>query len=148
MLQLTGFSDPVYAEAHVTVHQYDIVMDVTVINRTHETLQNVCLELATMGDLKLVERPQNYSLAPGDTKVIRANIKVRGVQQGLGGWGAGWRWGWGWGDVEERCLGPKAVRAGTSGGPKHLTPPLLRRRGMGAAAPLPPGLRPITGCCS
>jgi coatomer subunit beta len=29
VLQLTGFSDPVYAEAYVTVHQYDIVMDVT-----------------------------------------------------------------------------------------------------------------------
>lgn len=33
VLQLTGFSDPVYAEAYVTVHQYDIVMDVTVLNR-------------------------------------------------------------------------------------------------------------------
>lgn len=41
VLQLTGFSDPVYAEAFVTVHQYDIVMDVTVLNRTRETLQ-VC----------------------------------------------------------------------------------------------------------
>ncbi len=61
----------------MTVHQYDIVMDVTVINRSSETLQNLCLELATMGDLKLVERPQNYTLAPGATKVIRANIKVR-----------------------------------------------------------------------
>ena len=30
VLQLTGFSDPVYAEAYVTEHQYDIVMDVTV----------------------------------------------------------------------------------------------------------------------
>jgi hypothetical protein len=39
VLQLTGFSDPVYAEAYVTVHQYDIVLDVTVINRTSETLQ-------------------------------------------------------------------------------------------------------------
>jgi hypothetical protein len=39
VLQLTGFSDPVYAEAFVTVHQYDIVMDVTVLNRTRETLQ-------------------------------------------------------------------------------------------------------------
>ena len=34
VVQLTGFSDPVYAEAYVTVHQYDIVMDVTVVNRT------------------------------------------------------------------------------------------------------------------
>lgn len=31
--QLTGLSDPVYAEAVVTVHQYDIVLDVTVTNR-------------------------------------------------------------------------------------------------------------------
>ncbi len=66
-----GFSDPVYAEAYVTVHQYDIVLDVTVINRTAETLQNLCLELATMGDLKLVERPQNYTLGPGAQKSIR-----------------------------------------------------------------------------
>lgn len=29
-----------------------------------------------MGDLKLVERPQNYTLAAGQTKVVRANIKV------------------------------------------------------------------------
>ena len=33
MLQLTGFSDPVYAEAYITVHQYDVVMDVTVRGR-------------------------------------------------------------------------------------------------------------------
>ncbi len=26
VVQLTGFSDPVYAEAYVTVHQYDILM--------------------------------------------------------------------------------------------------------------------------
>lgn len=76
ILQLTGLSDPVYAEAYVTVHQYDIVLDVTVINRSQMTMQNLCLELATMGDLKLVERPQNYTLAPNDQKVIRANIKV------------------------------------------------------------------------
>ena len=67
-----GFSDPVYAEAYVTVHQYDIVLDVTVINRTTETLQNLCLELATMGDLKLVERPQNYTLGPGAQKSVRS----------------------------------------------------------------------------
>ncbi|KAE8732529.1 Coatomer subunit beta-2 [Hibiscus syriacus] len=76
ILQLTGFSDPVYAEAYVTVHHYYIVLDITVINRTKETLQNLCLELATMGDLKLVERPQNYTLSPESSKQIKANIKV------------------------------------------------------------------------
>ncbi|KAH6554530.1 hypothetical protein KP509_1Z327700, partial [Ceratopteris richardii] len=83
ILQLTGFSDPVYAEAYVTVHQYDIVLDVTVINRTNETLQNLCLELATMGDLKLVERPQNYTLAPEASKQIKANIKVSSTETGV-----------------------------------------------------------------
>jgi coatomer subunit beta len=83
VLQLTGFSDPVYAEAYVTVHQYDIVMDVTVVNRTAEVLQNLCLELATMGDLKLVERPQNYTLGPHETKHVRANIKVSSTETGV-----------------------------------------------------------------
>ncbi|GBG62046.1 hypothetical protein CBR_g28522 [Chara braunii] len=83
VLQLTGFSDPVYAEAYVTVHQYDIVLDVTVVNRTKETLQNLCLELATMGDLKLVERPQNYTLGPEASKEIRANIKVSSTETGV-----------------------------------------------------------------
>ncbi|CAN8301610.1 unnamed protein product [Cochlearia groenlandica] len=83
ILQLTGFSDPVYAEAYVTVHHYDIVLDVTVMNRTKETLQNLCLELATMGDLKLVERPQNYTLAPGTQKKIKANIKVSSTETGV-----------------------------------------------------------------
>ncbi|XP_041010695.1 coatomer subunit beta-1 [Juglans microcarpa x Juglans regia] len=83
ILQLTGFSDPVYAEAYVTVHHYDIVLDVTVINRTKDTLQNLCLELATMGDLKLVERPQNYTLAPESSKQIKANIKVSSTETGV-----------------------------------------------------------------
>ncbi|MCL7034369.1 hypothetical protein MKW94_009907 [Papaver nudicaule] len=72
ILQLTGFSDPVYAESYVTVHQYDIVLDVTVINRTQEPFQNMWLELATVGDLKLVEYKQ-----------IRANIKVTSTQTGV-----------------------------------------------------------------
>ena len=49
MTQLTGFSDPVFAEAYVNVNQYDIVLDVLVVNQTSDTLQNVVLELATLG---------------------------------------------------------------------------------------------------
>ena len=49
--QLTGFSDPVYAEAYVNVNQYDIVLDVLIVNQTADTLQNLTLELATLGML-------------------------------------------------------------------------------------------------
>merc|ERR1711884_650977 len=64
--QLTGFSDPVYAEAYVNVNQYDIVLDVLIVNQTRDTLQGCTLELATLGDLKLVEKPQPIVLAPND----------------------------------------------------------------------------------
>ena len=36
-----------------------------------------------MGDLKLVERPQNYSLAPATSMQIKANIKVSSTETGV-----------------------------------------------------------------
>lgn len=72
MKQLAGFSDPVYAEAYVNVNQYDIVLDVLIVNQTNDTLQNVCLELSTVGDIKLLDKPTPLTLAPRDF----SNIKV------------------------------------------------------------------------
>jgi hypothetical protein len=80
--QLTGYSDPVYAEASVTVHDYDIVLEMNIINRTPNTLTNLTVELATMGDLKLVERPQSHTIGPLDERKLRANIKVSSTETG------------------------------------------------------------------
>jgi len=80
--QLTGYSDPVYAEASVTVHDYDIVLEMTIMNRTPNTLTNLTVELATMGDLKLVERPQSHTIGPMDERKLRANIKVSSTETG------------------------------------------------------------------
>ena len=68
----------------MTVHQYDIVLDVTVTNRTADTLQNLNLELATMGDLKLVERPQNYALRPHGQQSIRCAAGGRSARMTRG----------------------------------------------------------------
>merc|ERR1719167_2061242 len=81
--QLTGFSDPVYAEAYVNVNQYDIVLDVLIVNQTRDTLQSCSLELATLGDLKLVEKPQPIVLAPNDFANIKANVKVASTENGI-----------------------------------------------------------------
>lgn len=81
--QLTGFSDPVYAEAYVHVNQYDIVLDVLIVNQTTDTLQNCTLEIATLGDLKLVEKPQPVVLAPKDFCNIKANVKVASTENGI-----------------------------------------------------------------
>jgi coatomer subunit beta len=77
VVQLTGFSDPVYAEAYVNVHQFDIFLDVLIVNQTNETLQNLSVEFATLGDLKLVERPTSHTLGPHSFQSIKATIKVR-----------------------------------------------------------------------
>eukprot|EP01105_Mastigella_eilhardi_P020580 TRINITY_DN490_c0_g2_i1.p1 TRINITY_DN490_c0_g2~~TRINITY_DN490_c0_g2_i1.p1 ORF type:complete len:991 (-),score=335.04 TRINITY_DN490_c0_g2_i1:260-3124(-) len=83
IVQLTGYSDPLYAEAVVAVHQYDIMLDVLVINQTSTTVQNVTLELATLGDLKLCERPQLITISPGISARLKANIKVSSTETGV-----------------------------------------------------------------
>lgn len=48
-----------------------------------DTLQNCTLELATLGDLKLVERPHSVVLAPHDFCNIKANVKVSSTENGI-----------------------------------------------------------------
>ncbi|ORZ31405.1 adaptin N terminal region-domain-containing protein [Catenaria anguillulae PL171] len=83
VVQLTGFSDPVYAEAYVNVHQFDIVLDVLLVNQTATTLQNLTLEFSTLGDLKLVERPLPVTLAAKSYHTLKANIKVSSTETGV-----------------------------------------------------------------
>lgn len=83
VVQLTGFSDPVYAEAYVKVHQFDIVLDVLLVNQTTETLQNLSVEFATLGDLKVVERPTTNNLGPHDFQNVQCTIKVSSTDTGV-----------------------------------------------------------------
>ena len=83
VVQLTGFSDPVYAEAYVKVHQFDIILDVLLVNQTRETLQNLSVEFATLGDLKVVERPTTQNLGPRDFLNVQSTIKVSSTDTGV-----------------------------------------------------------------
>ncbi|KAJ3762569.1 coatomer protein [Lentinula raphanica] len=47
--QLTGFSDPIY----VKMHSFDIMLDVLLVNQTANTLQNLCLDFATLATIKV-----------------------------------------------------------------------------------------------
>ena len=98
---LIGFSDPIYAEAYVKVHGFDIMLgpfhyphclyayminrstDVLLVNQTPNTLQNLCLDFATLGDLKIVERPTVYTVAPNGFQSIKATIKVSSTETGV-----------------------------------------------------------------
>lgn len=90
--QLTGFSDPVYVESHLTVHDFDIVLDILVVNQTNGILQNLQVELHTSGDLKVVDRPQSYTIAPAGSgpnatgtglQRIRSSIKLTSTESGV-----------------------------------------------------------------
>jgi len=83
VVQLTGFGDPLYAEAFVFVRQYDVALDVIVTNQTNVTLQNVTLELATVGDLKLFDRPESVTIGAGCTAQIKASLKVSSTETAI-----------------------------------------------------------------
>ena len=46
-------------------------------------MQNLSVELATVGDLKLCERPQNYTVAPKEQINLKVNIKVSSTETGI-----------------------------------------------------------------
>jgi coatomer subunit beta len=83
IVQLTGFSDPVYAETFVKINKFDIILDVLLVNQTTETLQNLSLEFATLGDLKIVERPTTQNVAPHAFLSVQATVKVSSADTGV-----------------------------------------------------------------
>ncbi|KAI8869331.1 Coatomer, beta subunit [Ramicandelaber brevisporus] len=83
VVQLTGYSDPVYCEAYLTIRNMDIALDFLVVNQTSDTLRNLSLELATLGDLKVVERPGTYNLGPQGFLSCKATVKVSSTETGL-----------------------------------------------------------------
>ena len=56
--------DLIYAETFVKVDQYDVVLDVLLVNQTTNTLRNLSVELATLGDLKVVDKPATANIGP------------------------------------------------------------------------------------
>lgn len=82
VVQLTGLSDPLYVEAVLLVHQFDISLEFTIINQTNDTLSNLTLELATLGDLKLVERPTPYNLAANGKIVVTHHVSISSTETG------------------------------------------------------------------
>lgn len=75
--------DAVYAEAYVKVAQFDIILDVLLVNQVSDTLQNLTVEFATLGDLKVVEKPVVQNLAPHDFMNVQATIKVSSTDTGV-----------------------------------------------------------------
>jgi coatomer subunit beta len=68
---------------HSHVSSSLVTPDVLLVNQTANTLQNLCLDFATLGDLKIVERPSVYTIAPHGFQSIKATIKVSSTETGV-----------------------------------------------------------------
>lgn len=62
LVQLTGYSDPIYAEAFVNIHKYNITFEILLVNRTNKVLQNVFIEFFTQNENKSLEKPNSVTL--------------------------------------------------------------------------------------
>lgn len=80
--QLTGYSDPIYAETIAEVHHYDILLKIVLMNRTQKTIQNISCELVTQGNLKVVEKPINVTLRAGESRIVKSSLKVNSTDNG------------------------------------------------------------------
>lgn len=83
IVQLTGYSDPIYAEAIVDIHKYDINFEIFLINRTNKTLQNITIEFSTQGDLRIVDKPPQVTLAANQSTSIKTGLKLVSSEAGL-----------------------------------------------------------------
>jgi coatomer subunit beta len=81
--QLSGTQDPIYVEGFLQVQALDLLLELLLINRTGDTLENVAVELSTHGELKLVDRPPSLVLAPYSQATVVASIKVSSTETGV-----------------------------------------------------------------
>jgi coatomer subunit beta len=79
---MTGLADSVYIEGFLRLHSFDLILELYIVNRTGETLQNILVELCTNGDLKVVEKPNAVTLGPGETATVYSTIRVSSTENG------------------------------------------------------------------
>ncbi|KIM72413.1 hypothetical protein PILCRDRAFT_829753 [Piloderma croceum F 1598] len=58
------------------MHGFNIMLNVLLVNQTPITPQNLYLDFATLGDLKLIERPGVYTIASRGFQSIKVSSTV------------------------------------------------------------------------
>lgn len=82
VVQLTGFSDAIYAETYVQMSGKEVLLDLLLVNQTEDCLQNVSIDLLCAGDLKLIEKPPQLTLPAYSFSACKAIFKVTATNHG------------------------------------------------------------------
>ncbi|EGR27322.1 hypothetical protein IMG5_197900 [Ichthyophthirius multifiliis] len=85
LIQLTGYSDPIYAESFVRIHKYDIQFETLLINRTSKPLQKVQIDFFTQqSDIKrVIEKAQAVTLQPNGFANVKTSLKFSSSDIGV-----------------------------------------------------------------
>ncbi|XBW36230.1 hypothetical protein QEN19_001811 [Hanseniaspora menglaensis] len=83
IVQLTGFSDAVYAEACILTNQFELTLDMLIVNQTKETLKNLHLQFSTLGDVKILEQPSSINIVAHGFHRFIINCKVNSADTGV-----------------------------------------------------------------
>lgn len=75
LVQLTGYSDPVYAESFVNFHKFDIQFEILLVNRTQKPIQHISVEFFTQGDQRIVENAPILTLQPNACTTLKTSMK-------------------------------------------------------------------------
>ncbi|KAL7716641.1 Coatomer subunit beta [Entamoeba marina] len=84
VVQLSGYSDPLYMEASLHLSSLHINVDCLVVNQTTSTLQNIAVQLVPMSPgLTVSNTPQPLTLGAGEFAHMNFNVAVQGTSSGV-----------------------------------------------------------------
>ncbi len=81
--QLTGQSERIYTEVFVSVRGYSVVLEVVLLNRSSETVQDVTLELTPTSGLRCADRIISATLGPHKATIIKRTLRATATEAGI-----------------------------------------------------------------
>lgn len=86
VIQLTGFSDEIYAEAYVTINHQDILLDVLLVSQVDFPILNVNVEVGSSDPaiFCVSERPPPIAmLQPNSFSFVKSSVRVQSTASGF-----------------------------------------------------------------
>ena len=84
IIQLSGYSDPLYIEASLELSQFDISIDTLIVNQSQSTMQNIQMQLVPRTEgIEVIGQQNSITLGAGEFARVVIPVKITGTSTGL-----------------------------------------------------------------
>ena len=84
IIQLSGYSDPLYIEASLELSQFDISIDTLIVNQSQSTVQNISMQLVPRTEgIEVMGQQNAITLGAGEFARVVIPVKITGTSTGL-----------------------------------------------------------------